>query len=106
MRRFKDLLKTKFVWGPRDVDHSKPKKETPEERTEKYIWQHGDVEHHDLKETLEEKFHLAPDAKGNFDNPHQVNHSPYHPSHPHIKAHEPEEGDEAHDAFLAHHENL
>lgn len=115
MRRFKDLLKNKFVWGPKDVEHEKKlKRETPQERSEKFIWLPDHVEHHekDVKESLDEKFIIAPEVKGNYGKPHSIDHGDHSLSHPldrpnaHTGHGLPDEGDESHEAFLAHHESL
>lgn len=104
MKRFKEVIK-KFVWGKNDVEHEQPpKRETKAQRAGKFIWLPGEVEHeNDVKESLDEKFHLEPTHKGNFDNPHE--NPSFHPSSK-TGYGTPEEGDESHEAFRDHHDNL
>lgn len=107
MRKFSDFLKNKFVWGKRDLEHEE-KKQTPEERASKYVWEPDHLEHHGVikEDVLDEHFALKPMDKGNFHNPNKIRNTSYHHDHPHNKANEPEEGSDAHGEYLSHHENL
>lgn len=109
MRKFKDFLKNrvdKFVWKKNDVQHhtdDKPK----EDRSDKFTWKHSDLEHHGVvKESLDEKFKLPADSKGNFHNPQEIRHGEHSYKHPFKKSFKPDEGDESHTAFVEHHDNL
>lgn len=122
MKRFKELIKNKFVWGPGDIDHEKPKavKETLAQRASKFVWEPGQLEHHDIKESLDEKITIPDDYKNNHGAPHkfvkkssydddddhhhhQIMHSSDY-SHPFHK--KKNISQDSHDAFSEHHDNM